>query len=71
MQLLTLQPTSSPQNLTFKFAILHAADSLVVSHWGDILHGSGVEEGVCIVDIDFADMAKARRRVPSLQHDRA
>ncbi len=55
--------------------------SLVVSPWGEILHDSGGCDdeiasgnrggaGVCVVDIDFADVDAARRRMPSLQHDR-
>ncbi|MGA7264104.1 MAG: nitrilase-related carbon-nitrogen hydrolase, partial [Stellaceae bacterium] len=44
--------------------------SLIVDPWGEVL--ADAEEGVGIVSarIDLAAIAKARRMVPSLQHDR-
>ncbi len=44
--------------------------SLAVSPWGEVLVDSGSEPGVHIVDIDVNAVAQARRRVPSLSHDR-
>ncbi|MBI1777332.1 MAG: carbon-nitrogen hydrolase family protein [Proteobacteria bacterium] len=44
--------------------------SLVVGPWGDILADAGTETGVTVVDIDPAHVAEARRKVPSLTHDR-
>lgn len=44
--------------------------SLAVAPWGEILADGGTESGVTIVDLDLSSIAEARRRVPSLQHDR-
>ena len=44
--------------------------SLVVDPWGRILAEGGTEPGVVIADIDPAEIAKARARIPSLQHGR-
>ena len=44
--------------------------SLVVDPWGRILAEGGVEPGVVFADIDPAEVAAARSRVPSLQHGR-
>lgn len=44
--------------------------SLVVAPWGEVLADGGTEPGVTLVDIDLAEVAKARARVPSLRHDR-
>lgn len=44
--------------------------SLVVSPWGEVLLDAGQETGVHIVDLDLAQVAEARGKVPSLQHDR-
>ncbi len=44
--------------------------SLAVSPWGEVLVDAGTEPGVSYVDIDLAQVAEARRRVPSLQHVR-
>lgn len=44
--------------------------SLAVSPWGEILADGGTEIGVTYVDINLAEVAKARSRVPSLLHDR-
>ena len=45
--------------------------SLAVSPWGEILAEAGTEPGVTTVDIDLAEVARARSRVPSLRHDRS
>ena len=44
--------------------------SLVVDPWGRVLAEGGVEPGVIFADIDPAEVAAARSRVPSLQHGR-
>jgi deaminated glutathione amidase len=46
--------------------------SVVISPWGEILaEADGVHAMVITADIDMADVAQARARVPSLTHDRA
>ena len=45
--------------------------SLIVDPWGDILAEAGEDEGVIVATIDPAKSAEARRRIPSLTHDRA
>jgi predicted amidohydrolase len=45
--------------------------SLVVSPWGDVLAEAGTEPGVIVADIDPAQVALARSRIPALRHDRA
>ena len=44
--------------------------SLAVSPWGEVLADGGVEVGISYVDLDMAEVASARARVPSLTHDR-
>jgi predicted amidohydrolase len=44
--------------------------SLIVDPWGRVLADGGEEEGIVTVAIDLAEVAAARRRIPSLQHDR-
>jgi len=44
--------------------------SLVVDPWGRVLAEGGTEPGVVFADIDPAEIAAARGRVPSLQHGR-
>ena len=44
--------------------------SLAVSPWGDVLADAGTEPCVTLVDLDLASVDHARRRVPSLHHDR-
>ena len=44
--------------------------SLIVDPWGRILAEGGSEPGVVLAEIDLADVAKARARIPSLQHGR-
>lgn len=45
--------------------------SLVVSPWGEVVLDAGVAPGLHVVDLDMAAVADARRRLPSLSHDRA
>lgn len=55
---------------------VHAEDretyghSLVVDPWGEVLLDAGEEPGVFLVEIDLSRVDDARRRVPSLSHDR-
>ena len=45
--------------------------SLIIDPWGRILaEGDGEEEDIVMAEIDMAQVAKARRRIPSLKHDR-
>jgi predicted amidohydrolase len=44
--------------------------SLIVDPWGRILAEGGTEPGVVMAEIDLAAVAKARARIPSLQHGR-
>lgn len=44
--------------------------SLAIAPWGEVLVDGGTEPGVSFVDLDLTAVAKARARVPSLQHDR-
>ena len=44
--------------------------SLVIGPWGEVLADCGTEAGVITVDLDPSEVAQARRRVPSLRHDR-
>ena len=44
--------------------------SLAIAPWGEVLVDGGTEPGVSFVDLDLTAVAKARVRVPSLQHDR-
>ena len=45
--------------------------SLAISPWGEVLADAGTEEGVTLVDLDLAQVAAARARIPALAHDRA
>jgi predicted amidohydrolase len=44
--------------------------SLIVDPWGRILAEGGNEPGVVMAEIDIGEVAKARARIPSLQHGR-
>ena len=45
--------------------------SLAIAPWGEILSDAGSEPGVTFADLDLAEVARARDRIPSLSHDRA
>lgn len=45
--------------------------SLIVGPWGGVLADGGAEPGIVYADIDIAECARVRARVPSLSHDRA
>jgi len=44
--------------------------SLIVDPWGRILAEGGTEPGVVMAEVDPAEVAKARGRIPSLEHGR-
>ena len=44
--------------------------SLIVDPWGRVLAEGGTEPGVVMAEIDMVEVAKARTRIPSLQHGR-
>jgi predicted amidohydrolase len=44
--------------------------SIVVDPWGGVVAEGGTEPGVILADIDPAQIATARGRIPSLQHGR-
>jgi len=43
--------------------------SLIVDPWGRVLADGGEEEGIILAEIDPAEVAKARARIPALSHD--
>lgn len=43
--------------------------SLIINPWGEIVADGGEESGVVEATIDLAEVAGARARIPSLQHD--
>ena len=45
--------------------------SLAVAPWGDVIADGGTDPGITRIDIDLAEVARARARIPSLSHDRA
>ena len=44
--------------------------SLAIAPWGEVLADAGTAPGVTWVDLDLSAVAEARRKVPSLEHDR-
>ncbi len=44
--------------------------SLIVDPWGTVLLDAGTKSGAYLVDIDLARVKEARKRIPSLTHDR-
>jgi predicted amidohydrolase len=44
--------------------------SLIVSPWGEVIAEAGGDVGVLVADVRPAEVATARQRIPSLQHDR-
>ena len=44
--------------------------SIVISPWGEVLADGGTNPGVTYAQLDLAEVAKARGRIPSLDHDR-
>lgn len=44
--------------------------AMAIAPWGEVLADAGTEPGVVYADLDLAQVALARGRVPSLTHDR-
>lgn len=44
--------------------------SLVISPWGEVVADGGVQTSVIVCDVQLSEVAAARRRMPSLEHDR-
>ncbi len=44
--------------------------SLIVNPWGEIIADAGTEPGLVLADLDLAEVAYARQRIPALTHDR-
>ena len=44
--------------------------SLIVSPWGEVLAEAGVHPCIIVADVASSEAREARRRIPSLQHDR-
>jgi len=44
--------------------------SLAVNPWGEVIADAGEPTGVTLVELDLAEVAEARRRIPSLGHGR-
>jgi predicted amidohydrolase len=77
---LTLLRARAIENGSFVFAAaqggkhesgrLSYGHSLIVDPWGRVLAEGDAEPGVVMAEIDLAEVAKARGRIPSLQHGR-
>ncbi len=44
--------------------------SLIIDPWGKVLADGDTDEGIIIADLDLAEVAKTRAKLPSLTHDR-
>lgn len=44
--------------------------SLIIDPWGRILADAGAKQGIITADIDLAEVAITRAKLPTLQHDR-
>jgi len=44
--------------------------SMVVAPWGEVIADAGIEPGVVFAQIDLDQVEQARKRIPSLTHDR-
>jgi deaminated glutathione amidase len=44
--------------------------SLVIGPWGEVIADGSTDPGVTFADLDLAEVANARARIPSLTHDR-
>jgi predicted amidohydrolase len=43
---------------------------MVVAPWGEVIADAGIEPGVVFAQIDLDQVEQARKRIPSLTHDR-
>ena len=62
-----LAPAQTGQNAPHRATHGH---SLAVAPWGEVLADAGTDSGVTLVDFDLSAVDDARRRIPSLDHDR-
>lgn len=44
--------------------------SMAVSPWGEVILDMGEDPGIGLVDLDLTEVAKCRKRIAALQHDR-
>ena len=44
--------------------------SLIVDPWGRVLADAGTGTGLCMAEVDLAEVARVRATVPALEHDR-
>jgi len=44
--------------------------SLIISPWGEVLQDAGTDPGIIFIDLDREKVAEARKRIPSLTHDK-
>ena len=44
--------------------------SLIIDPWGEVLADGGEDVGFVVAEVDPALVAEARRKIPSLSHDR-
>ena len=44
--------------------------SLIIGPWGEVLADAGDDVGYVTADLDLAEVAAARRKIPALTHDR-
>jgi predicted amidohydrolase len=44
--------------------------SMAIAPWGEVLLDMGTNPGIGMVDLDLAEVARSRRRIPALTHDR-
>ena len=76
----TLMRARAIENGCFVFAAAQAGrhesgretygHSLIVAPWGEIVAEGGIDPSIVVADVKLSDVQEARRRIPSLQHDR-
>lgn len=62
-----LAPAQTGQNSEGRATWGH---SMAISPWGEVLADAGEAPGIVYADLDMAEVARARTRIPSLTHDR-
>jgi predicted amidohydrolase len=66
INLLTANIAKAPRNASLFFH----GHSLAVNPWGEVIADANEAIGVTLVELDLAEVAEARRRIPSLDHGR-
>ena len=66
-QCVVLAPAQTGEHMDGRKTYGH---SLAVDPWGAVIADGGEEPGIVLAEIDMAQVAKARGKVPSLTHDR-